>query len=220
MDDVANWAHAVDESLQHTNWTPDKELVVLAETTIIAKSRHRGSPREIRYSVLEPVVTSSFPTGGDPHELYGVVRDSVVSEYESLSEYEIRSQSPNSIPLAIRNVTPGYYYSPGADWTAFNPVIARSLGWSLANDGMFRWVDPNGFTMVESIWWVDGLVTLSASRPSSEEVGEGWLVLASQFALEEIQREFGTLTRQSIVIRQYRSDGEQVDRSATSSQLV
>ena len=54
-----------------------------------------------------------------------------------------------SDPLLIRNAARGYY-SPGADWIAFNPVIARNLGWSLATDGMFKWVDSGSLTMVES----------------------------------------------------------------------
>ena len=213
MDDVAKWADAVDEALEHTNWTPNCDLVVLAEITILAKRRPWEFPRETRYSVLEPVISSSFPTGRDPDELYGTVMNRTINEYKTLS------QSQKHYPLAIRNVAPGYY-SPGADWIAFNPVIARNLGWSLETDGLFRWVDSDGATTVESIWWVDGLVGLSASGPSSEEVGVGWLVLASQSALEQMRRQFGSLARHSIVARKYNLDGEPVERSAASSDLL
>ena len=74
--------------------------------------------------------------------------------------------------------------------------------------------------MVESVWWVDGLVGHSTHGPSSEEVAAGWLVLASQSGLEEIQREIGSLTRHSIVVRQYNHEGEPVKRSAASSNLL
>ena len=213
MDDVGKWADAVDEALEHTNWTPNCDFVVLAEITIVAKRWPWESPRETRFSVLEPVASSSFPTGRDPDELYGTVTNRTINEYKTLS------QSQNYHPLAIRNVAPGYY-SPGADWIAFNPAIARNLGWSLATDGMFRWVDSDGATKVESIWWVDGLVGLSASAHSSEEVGAGWLVLASQSALEQIRRQFGSFARHSIVVRKYNRDGEPVERSAASSDLL
>ena len=126
---------------------------------------------------------------------------------------------PQSVAGFRVHVAPGYY-SPGADWIAFNPFIARNLGWSLETDGLFRWVDSDGATTVESIWWVDGLVGLSASGPSSEEVGVGWLVLASQSALEQMRRQFGSLAKHSIVARKYNLDGEPVERSAASSDLL
>ena len=213
MDDVLKWADAVEEALRHTNWTPDDDLVVLAENTVIAKRRPWESPRETRYSVLQPVVASPFPIGRDPQELYRKVMN------RTIGEYEILAQSPNWYPLAIQNVALGYN-SPAANWIALNPVIARKLSWSLATDGMFRWLDSHGATKVESIWWVDGLPAHSTNGPSSEEVGEGWLVLATQSALEEMQRETGPLARHSIVVRQCYHDGESLDRSAASSNLL
>ena len=213
MDKVEKWTHAVEQALPHTNWTPDDDLVVLAENSTIAKRRPWESPRETRYSVLEPVVSSSFPTGRDTQELYRSVMNCTVKDYELLS------QSSNWYPLAIQNVAHGYY-SPGANWIAINPVIARKLGWSLATNGMFRWVNSDDVTMVESIWWVDGLLAHSTSGPSTEEVGEGWLVLASQSALEELRQETGPLTRHSIVVRQYYDHGEPVESSAASYDLI
>ena len=37
--------------------------------------------------------------------------------------------------------------------------------------------------MVESIWWMDGRPTLLDDGLAEDEVGEGWLVLASEHAL-------------------------------------
>ena len=212
-DSVAEWVEDAKEALRHGNRTPENNLVLLGEITIISKRRDRESPRETRYSVLEPVGSSSRPLLSAPVRLYGRVTNC------TLTEYKILSTSLNFYPLLIRNAARGYY-SPGADWIAFNPVVARNLGWSLATDGMFKWVDSDNLTMVESIWWVDGLIAFSASEYSSEQVGEGWLVLASRPALEAIQREFGPLTRHSIVVRQYNRNGEPVERSAASSELV
>ena len=213
MDNVSKWTDAVEEVLQHTNWTPDDGLVVLAEHTIIAKRRPWESPHETRYSALEPLVSSSFPISRDPEELFGRVSNRTVKEYEFLFPY------PNFYPLIIQNVAPGFH-SPGGDWIALNPVVARTLGWSPAKEGLFKWVDSDGATKVESIWWVDGLVGHSSHGPSSEEIAAGWLVLASQSGLEEMQREIGSLTRHSIVVRQYNHEGEPVERSAASSNLL
>ena len=209
-DSVAEWVEDAEKGLKHANRTAENNSVVLGEITIISKRSDRESPRETRYSVLEPVASSSRPLSADPLRLYGAVTNCTVNEYETLST------SSNFHPLLIRNSAHGYY-SPGADWIAFNPVIARNIGWSLATDGMFKWVDSDSLTMVESIWWVDGLIAFTASESSSEQVGEGWLVLASQPALAAIQREFGPLTRHSIVVRQYYRKGELVERSAASS---
>ncbi|MBM5571587.1 MULTISPECIES: hypothetical protein [Deefgea] len=69
----------------------------------------------------------------------------------------------------------------GTEWLAFNPAIALSLGWSLSEDGLFRWINSAGKTMVESIWWQDG--PMDRQPPKNNELtGEGWLVVVSQEA--------------------------------------
>ena len=213
MDDVMKWVSAVEDGLRHANWTPDDDFVVLAESTVIVKRRSPESPRETRYSVLEPVLSSSFPIGRGPQHLYRKVTNHTIEEYETLA------QSANRFPLAIENVAPAYS-SPGANWIALNPVIARELGWSLATDGMFRWLEARGTTRAESIWWVDGQPAHTTNGPSSEEVGEGWLILATQSAFEEMKRETGPLSRHSIVVRQCHRGGEVFERSAASSQVA
>ena len=213
MDNVSKWTDAAEEALQHTDWTPDDDLVVLAEHTIIAKRRPWESPRETRYSTLEPLVSSPFPISRDPEALFGIVSNRTVEEYEFLITY------PDSYPLVIQHVAPGFH-SPGNNWIALNPSVAQRLGWSPAKEGMFRWVDSEGAIKVESVWWVDGLLGHSTHGPSSEEIGEGWLVLASQSALEEIQREIGHLIKHSIVVRRYNHEGEPVEHSVASSNLL
>ena len=152
-DSVAKWMEDSESALQYTNWTPDNGLVIVAETTMLSKRRDRESPRESRYSVLEPVTSLLLSLSDDPHRLYGTVTNCTLNEYGTLST------SWTYPTLIIRNAALGYY-SPGADWLAINPVLGRNLGWTLATDGMFRWVDSDGVTMVESIWWVDGLLVL------------------------------------------------------------
>jgi len=59
-------------------------------------------------------------------------------------------------PLILHHIAYGYD-SHGADWLALNPDVGYLIGWKLANDGLFRWVDNEEQVMVESVWWVDGL---------------------------------------------------------------
>ena len=50
---------------------------------------------------------------------------------------------------------------------------------------MFVWVDTSGNKMVESVYWESGN-TFYRNR-SNQEVGDGWLVLASEQAIEALQ---------------------------------
>ena len=95
-------------------------------------------------------------------------------------------------------------------------MIALRLGWSLVEDGAFKWIDPLGDTMVESIWWIDGLLDLHMPGAGREVVGEGWVVIASQSAIRAIQQEFGSLSKKSLVARHYIRDGVFEERSASS----
>ena len=70
--------------------------------------------------------------------------------------------------------------------------------------GLFRWVDGEGKIMVESIWWRDGL--LDQFKPSFEEVGEGWLILASDDAMNSIKSQYKQLKRR-VNIERYIPDG-------------
>ena len=138
----------------------------------------------------------------------GVVRK-LVSEYPSLHD------DAEILAMALRH-TAFWLDSPGADWLALNPVVAFRLGWSIADDGMFRWVNDEGHIMVESIWWMDGRPMLLADGLPEDEVGEGWLVLASECALEQIEEAFGSIPRRSAVVRRYEKGSEIIERMALS----
>jgi hypothetical protein len=69
--------------------------------------------------------------------------------------------------------------------------------------------------MVESIWWVEGLLEHSFPRYDNE-VGEGWLVLAKPEALALIMNQYPLLERILEVKRQYYNDeGRLLRRSAS-----
>lgn len=90
--------------------------------------------------------------------------------------------------LFIQNASYGYE-SQGQNWLALNPNIAYQLGWELDDSGLFRWINEEGKVMVESIWWADGVI--DQFRPTLDEVGEGWMVLASKEAINDIRSQYG-----------------------------
>lgn len=95
----------------------------------------------------------------------------------------------------------------GAEWLAFNPAFATNLGWSLSDEGLFRWVNAEGLTMVESIWWQDGPMDRQPPR-SNEVTGEGWLVVASPEAQLSILDRFPSVTFMRAVKRSFKDELE------------
>lgn len=88
-------------------------------------------------------------------------------------------------------------------WIAINPTLAYSLGWHPDADGYFAWTDENGKKMVESVYWQNGNVNYHGR--DSIEMGEGWYVLASEDALEQL-RSAGTLYLHQLIERRRDSD--------------
>ncbi|MGA8148962.1 MAG: ATP-binding protein [Gallionellaceae bacterium] len=95
----------------------------------------------------------------------------------------------------------------GTEWLAFNPAFATSLGWSLSEEGLFRWVDTAEKTMVESIWWQDGPVDRQPPR-SNEVTGEGWLVVVSPEAQISILQHYSPITFMRAVKRSFKDEVE------------
>lgn len=88
-------------------------------------------------------------------------------------------------------------------WIAINPILATMLGWQSDEEGYFAWKDEDGHRMVESIYWQNGNVNYHGR--DTYEMGEGWYVLASKEALNQI-RELGTLYAHQLVERHRESD--------------
>ena len=206
---AGDWAQSVDNALSSTDWIPDDQRTVVGEETNLTIRRDRRSMTETRYSVLDAGNLTRRQIEEDPESMFGEVVRRHVSEYPSLREY------PGSSALVLRH-TANWVDSPGGNWLALNPAIAISLGWSIAEDGIFRWVDDRGRVMVESVWWMDGRPMLLADGLLEDEVGEGWLVLASESALAQIEKALGSLPRRSVVVRRYESGSETIERRATT----
>lgn len=98
----------------------------------------------------------------------------------------------------------------GTEWLAFNPAVAARLGWTFSDEGLFRWVNAERKTMVESIWWQDGPMDRQPPR-SNEVTGEGWLVVASPEAQISILRHFSPITIMRAVKRSFKKDSQDFD---------
>ena len=207
------WVEGVSEALTHTDWSPAKGKTVLAEKTHLRTQGNWEIPMEDRFSLIRCARYDPLETGSDPEAIFETTVKALISEYPQTT---VDSESSN---LVVRNIDYGYD-SPGADWLAFSAEMALRLGWSFSVEGMFRWVDSQGRTMVESIWWTDGVPSSLQLRGKDVGVGEGWFVLASQSAVEAIRREIGPLHRKSIVTRRIRKDGEEIGRSAVCQHPV
>lgn len=100
-----------------------------------------------------------------------------VAKFSHLTADEYLTRARDSNSIIVRNDT-YRFETPGGPWIAFNPVLAEALGWRLAPDGLFRWLDRDGEVVAESVWWQDGF---AQQRPPifEDEVGYGWLVRMS-----------------------------------------
>jgi hypothetical protein len=129
----------------------------------------------------------------EPEELFAHVVRSTNEDYESARDPDY----PDA--LVVRNG--GLWFdSPGAEWCALSPVLARACGWH-RGAGLFEWVDRHEQSMVRSLWWVDGLIEHGAAHWT--EVGEGWLVVATNEAVESIQSVVGDLVHLVAVQRRF-----------------
>ena len=203
------WVQNVDDALSSTEWIPDDQRIVVGEETNLIIRRDQRSMTETRYSVLDAGNLTRRQLEEDPESMFGEVIRKHASEYPSLRDYS------GSSALVLRH-TANWVDSPGGNWLALNPAIAIRLGWSIAEDGIFRWVNDRGHVMVESIWWMDGRPMLLADGLPEYEVGEGWLVLASGSALGQIEEAFGSLPRRSAVVRRYERGSETIECRALS----
>ena len=201
------WVRGAGEALPCTDWTPDDNWLVLAEATDLETRRDRGSFAETRYSVLNAGPVPSRDLETYPHLMFGNVTRKLVSEYQELGA------DLETSDLVIRH-TEYWIDTPGDNWLALHPAVGVRLGWSIADYGMFRWLDDQGRTMAESIWWIDGRMRFLTEGLPDDEIGEGWLVLVSQSAMAQIQGAFGPLSRITAVVRRYEKGSHSSDWTA------
>lgn len=168
--------------------------VVIAENTKL-KQLEWETPKENRLSVVCQSGTVYENTEYNAALFFDGVINCLIDEYPRTIIDE------DTIPLAIYHNGLGYD-TPGANWLALNPAIGYQLGWNTTDEGLFRWVNEKGQLMVESIWWVDGPIDETPPH-LHDEVGEGWLVIGSPQAWNEIAARFSPLKRVMYIERGY-----------------
>jgi hypothetical protein len=151
--------------------------------------------------------TMIAPSGSDldddresffPREIYWLIKD-----YPQLSS----GHSPKPI-LIWEEGQMRMFDSPNPVWLAFNPEIARSLGWSYDPRLLFGWVNREGKPAVWSVWWKDGIYQTRPPR-LNETVGEGWAVLGTRDALTKLQALLVLPLSQFIRIERSRTEDRQ-----------
>lgn len=200
------WVRSVSDSLVCLTAELTSEQIVLAEDTILIRAESE-LPTEVRRSTLST-------SGGteETEEAIASVRSIWRREYPYLGDM---------VPpeLAILRHAPLWYDSPGANWLALNPYLATSLDWTAADDGLFRWLNEDGDVMVETVWWADGLRDHWRGG-LHDELGEGWLVVASQSAVAAILGLLPGAARAVTVRRSYVVRDEEVAEVATGVEVL
>lgn len=106
------------------------------------------------------------------------------SAYQQQSSKYLELGSDDSQLIIFR----GGYYSIASiklRWIAINPAFALAMGWLPSETGIFAWDDIDGNRMVESVYWQNGNV--NGRDRSNYEASEGWLVVASDKAMQIIK---------------------------------
>jgi hypothetical protein len=183
----------------------------LAEETTL-KRPERESPTERRRGVVRLQTTPDSASRGENKSFFREIFGPVVTEYPILRI------NGTPLPLILRSLN-DTYDSPGNHWLALNPTVGYELGWAPSQNGFFQWLDTTGQIMVESIWWVDGLLDQSFPHYDNE-VGEGWLVLANAKALNMILDRYHSIERLLDVERGYHRSDEQILRRRASKSVA
>jgi hypothetical protein len=204
------WLGEIDQAFSRLLERTGDGKMILAEETHLAHPVWENNQEER----LAQFVAGNAGRPGEGEKFFARVMVGLVERYRSYgqcgvhSALVLRNAHP---PLVLRNA-PFRLEGSGGEWLAFNPWVGEELGWRIADDGWFRWVDPNGQTMVETIHWVDGPIDLSPFADA--EVGEGCMVLVSPDAATRIVARFGQLARVMRVTRKYHEDRRDREKSA------
>jgi len=160
------WLEGIGNALPALRTLPDGRIILAEYTTAVSVDNDREE--ESRVSIIaHPQMT----LGDGMPSLYRLWRDSdhIGREYPMLYG---RKDRP------VTAVAGGPMFSD-ADFLALNPRIGFALDWQVAEEGLFRWVDPSGEVMAESLWWQDGNLVLNDHSGLDEAGYQGWLVLVS-----------------------------------------
>lgn len=148
-----------------------KEMSVVGEFTHILKREDKVPVEEY----LSKISYDKVRTNAD--KFFGE------SAYQQKSSHYLKLGKSDPQLIILR----GGYYSIASiklRWIAINPTFALAMDWQPSETGLFAWDDLDGNRMVESVYWQNGNV--HGRDRSNYEASEGWLVIASDKAMEAI----------------------------------
>lgn len=178
----AEWASAAPDDLDSLFADRIGDRIVVGEWTRHHPKSHRTVTEERRSQLWDSVANI-------PHDLSA---DRFLPQLVQIRHEDYFTEECDHDHLVVAHLHWGFQTRCG-NWLAFNPRIARELGWTRCSQGYFAW-EHDGVPMVESIQWIDGCIE-HRSRNLHGELADGWLVLASDEAIQSIYARVGKLSR-------------------------
>ena len=202
----SDWYLKVSEGLDKYQWQFDDYVIIAESTTIRGLGWALEAEERNSFISKESQNRDNLNDSLYPFEL---VYDRLIEEYP-LGDLKCKD-------LIIFNAHRLKHRCPEKilNWLAFNPTIANQMGWIYDKEanGSFRWVDKEGFLMVESIYWTDGNSCLSPPHLESES-GSGWFVRASLIAFKQLSEAFFNLSHILVFARTQRIDNIWLNKTA------
>lgn len=163
-----DWLAAASEALPIANTASDGRIVLAELTRVTSRSNERAE--EIRSSVIAHK-DWRFDEDAEPS-----VEDFLHREWYLARDYPVLWRLDHDTPFVA--IAGGSLFSD-VRFLALNPHVGFEMGWTPAMDGLFRWVDRSGATVVESVRWASGNVEVHDAGGYKQRAAEGWLVLVS-----------------------------------------
>lgn len=157
-------------------------------------------PNELHIGSLTPLGINQFEIKQAPeHMIPGKMMSAwwQADQYPKIPYLKMALEYSLLIRGALKQRTE-FGYVP---WLAINPIVAANLGWSVDNEGLFRWLNDKGDIMVESIWWQSG--RLRRFPPADGVRAFGWMVCANNNAYKSIKELIGNMLYGEAILKKY-----------------
>lgn len=187
------WLDDIEQAFRHIITCIGPELEIIGELTTWVWLDW-DKPTEIRMSTICHPDWNNEVDIKSPSKLFPSKMHWSADEYPD--------NTVTNKPSLVIYGSDSYIDHGGYDWLALNPAIGISLGWSFSSEGLFRWVDENDNLMAESIYWKDG--PISRQPPKLDDIcSNGWLVVVTQKAADQIRKVIGEAVKVDAVVRSY-----------------
>ena len=200
MLDTKHWLEEIEKNprLKETVLRNEDGRNIIGEYTVLT-SLFWGKATQVFMSQIK----------GSPETNYGwFIFGGVINK--QTNDYHNLTKTGNSL-IIIREETHGNF-STLSNWIAFNPVLAKYLGWQPLPGKLFAWADEYGNCLIESVYWLDGNIKMQPPHLYSE-AGEGWYVLATDLALAKIKEIEPLLYQEKFIYRSKENDSDSEQHS-------